>query len=86
MSRYGVGVELNLSENELGSPKKDDWRKALLTNVLCENTSVKQDWIAKKLKIGTKPYVSRLAGEMERHASKDKEMGLLKAKIVKVIV
>ena len=82
---HGLRV-LELAEEELGSLKKGDWRKALLANVLCENTSVKQDWIAEKLKMGTKPYVSRLAGEMGRVALKDKKVGKLKAKIANVIV
>ncbi len=81
------GLEvLNLLEEDLPDLKKNDWRKALIAHVLCERTSVRQDWIVEHLKMGTKPYVSRLASDMKRKVEKDKKLMKLRNQIVKVIV
>ena len=81
------GLEvLELDEEELGDLRKNDWRKALIAHVLCERTSVRQGWIAEHLRMGTKPYVSRLASEMGTRVTAERKLGRLKNRIAKVIV
>jgi REP element-mobilizing transposase RayT len=81
------GLEVvGLSEGELEGLRKNDWRKALIAHVLVERTSVRQDWIVEHLRMGTKPYVSRLASEMGGRVARDRKLGRMKARIAKVIV
>jgi putative transposase len=55
-----------LAREELPRLRKGDPRKALLAFLIKDRTSVAQSWIVERLSMGTKPYVSRLAGEVRK--------------------
>ena len=67
--------------------RKNDERKALITHILMERTSVPQKWIVEKLAMGSAPYVSRLAKEMgQRIAKGDRAMKRMKKAMITRII
>lgn len=61
----GLG-HFGLARDDLPGLRKNDPRKALLAFMIKDRTSVPQSWIVEQLSMGTKPYVSRLAGEVRK--------------------
>jgi hypothetical protein len=81
------GLEVvGLAVSELAGLPKGDWRKALIAHVLVERTSVRQEWMVEHLRMGTKPYVSRLATEMGERVKRERKLSRMKKQIAKVIV
>jgi hypothetical protein len=82
-----AGLEcMGLEPAALPGLRKNDERKALLARLLMERTSVRQQWIAETLHMGSKPYVSRLASQTgERLRKGDRRLIQLQARIVTII-
>ncbi len=63
--KAGLGC-FELAREDLPRLRKNDPRKALLAFLIKDRTSVPQSWLVGQLSMGTKPYVSRLAGEVRK--------------------
>ena len=62
---------LNIKDNELSSLKKSDERKKIIAWKIRRNTSVRNEWISKRLQMGHASNLSRFVAEVEADAGGD---------------
>ncbi|MGJ8677432.1 MAG: transposase [Akkermansiaceae bacterium] len=65
---------LGLSDQELMSLKKTDWRKAMIVRVIRRNTSVKLDWVCENLNMGARNSVGRAEQLLKKSLKSNKEI------------
>ena len=76
MRKSGLLMQLKIlavTIDELRVLKKPDWRKVMLVRLLRANTSVKLDWISKKLNMGARSGIGRAETLLKAKLERDKK-------------